>query len=63
MRAVISEPERRAASTMTTPTDNPEINRLRRGKSRPRGSHDIGISLNTAPRSRMLSASGTCSSG
>ena len=37
-RAVISEPERRAASTMTTPTESPEISRLRRGKSRARGS-------------------------
>ena len=33
IRAVISEPERCAASTMTTPTEAPEINRLRRGKS------------------------------
>ncbi len=37
-RAVISEPERRAASTMTTPSASPEISRLRRGKSRARGS-------------------------
>src|SRR4051812_50064902 len=35
IRAVISEPERRAASTMTTPTDRPEINRLRRGEGPP----------------------------
>jgi len=33
---VISEPERLAASTMTTPSESPEINRLRRGKSRAR---------------------------
>ena len=36
---MISEPERFAASTMTTPSDSPEISRLRRWKSRPRGSH------------------------
>jgi hypothetical protein len=33
---VIKEPERRAASTITTPTERPEISRLRRGKSRAR---------------------------
>ena len=33
IRAVVSEPERRAASTMTTPCAMPEIMRLRRGKS------------------------------
>ena len=32
----MSEPERFAASTMTTPSDRPEISRLRRGKSRAR---------------------------
>ena len=32
-RAVISEPERSAASTTTTPSEMPEISRLRRGKS------------------------------
>ena len=37
MRAVISDPERRAASTTTTPSEVPEISRLRRGKSRARG--------------------------
>ena len=31
------EPERSAASTMTTPTEMPEMMRLRRGKSRARG--------------------------
>ena len=35
---MISEPERFAASTMTTPSDSPEISRLRRGKSRARKS-------------------------
>ena len=37
-RAVISDPERRAASTTTTPSERPEISRLRRGKSCARGS-------------------------
>jgi hypothetical protein len=36
-RAVISEPERSAASITTTPREIPEISRLRRGKSLPRG--------------------------
>src|SRR5262249_2301919 len=36
-RAVISEPERSAASTTTTPSEIPEITRLQRGKSFPRG--------------------------
>ena len=36
-RAVISEPERSAASTTTTPSEMPEIRRLRRGKSLPLG--------------------------
>ena len=34
MRAVISEPERSAASITTTPSDRPEMSRLRRGKWR-----------------------------
>ena len=37
-RAVISEPDRLAASTTTMPTASPEMSRLRRGKSRARGS-------------------------
>ena len=45
MRAVISVPERRAASTTTTPIDKPEMMRLRRGKSWPRGWNPGGISL------------------
>ena len=44
IRAVIREPERRAASTTTTPSASPEISRLRRGKSRARGSQPSGIS-------------------
>ena len=48
-RAVIREPDRRAASTMMTPIERPEINRLRRGKSWARGSHPSGISEMAAP--------------
>ena len=51
-RAVMSEPERRAASTMTTPSASPEISRLRRGKSRVRGSQLSGISEIAAPSAR-----------
>ena len=47
-RAVISEPDRRAASTTTVARLRPEMMRLRRGKSRPRGSHSIGISETTS---------------
>jgi hypothetical protein len=36
MRAVMSDPDRVAASTITTPIDRPEMMRLRRGKSLPR---------------------------
>ena len=37
--------------------------RLRRGKSRPRGSHSIGISETTAPFSAMRGTIGTASGG
>ena len=57
-RAVISEPEPRAASTMITPSARPETRRLRRGKSRPRGSHSSGISETIAPYSAMRGSSG-----
>ena len=50
IRAVISEPERCAASTTTTPSAAPEIRRLRRGKSRARGTWPSGISEIAAPR-------------
>ena len=40
-----------------------EINRLRRGKSRARGSQPSGISVMAAPCSSIASASGTCSAG
>jgi hypothetical protein len=42
-RAVISEPERSAASITTTPSEIPEISRLRRGKSLPRGEKPGGL--------------------
>src|SRR3569623_1753655 len=62
-RAVISEPERRAASTMMLPTDRPEMMRLWRGKSCARGSHVSGISDAAAPLGTISSPSGTCSAG
>ena len=46
---MISEPERLAASTTTTPSDSPETSRLRRGKSRARGSQPSGISVMSMP--------------
>ena len=49
---MISEPDRRAASTTTTPSDRPEMSRLRRGKSRARGSQPSGISEIAAPRAQ-----------
>ena len=60
-RAVISEPERCAASTMTTPSDRPEMIRLRRGKSRARGSQPSGISEIAAPSARIASSRPMCS--
>ena len=48
-------PRRRAHS--------PEMSRLRRGKSRARGSQPNGISETKAPRARMASARSTCSGG
>ena len=62
-RAVISEPDLRAASTTTTPSASPDTMRLRRGKSRPRGSQPIGISLTQAPRSSNRSSRAACSAG
>ena len=52
IRAVISDPERCAASTTTTPSAAPEISRLRRGKSRARGTCPSGISEIAAPPAR-----------
>jgi len=48
---VISEPERSAASITTTPREIPEISRLRRGKSLPRGEKPGERSLIKRPRS------------
>ena len=52
-----------AASTTTTPKASPDTMRLRRGKSRPRGSHSTGISETTAPDSIIRSIKGTASFG
>ena len=61
---VLSDPERRAASTTTTPTDTPEISRLRRGKSRARGTWPSGISEIAAPFVPTMAASkSSCSGG
>jgi hypothetical protein len=62
-RAVINEPERRAASTITTPAGRPDIRRLRRGKSRARGSQANGISETAAPSARIASNRSLCSAG
>ena len=62
-RAVMSEPERRAASTTTVPSARPETMRLRLGKSRPRGSQLSGISETTTPFSVISSINGACSAG
>ena len=62
-RAVISEPERFAASTMTTPSASPEIKRLRRGKSRARGSQPSGISVSATPADKISSSRSPCSGG
>ena len=47
--AVISEPDRSAASITTTPRARPEISRLRRGKWRGSGAMPSGISETSAP--------------
>ena len=48
----MSEPERNAASMMTTARETPEMIELRRGKSRARATLPSGASLITAPRSQ-----------
>ena len=63
MRAVISVPDRRAASTMTTPSETPEMMRLRRGKSLARGTKPGGCSLTRQPRSPIWACSRSCSGG
>ena len=62
-RAVMSEPERRAASTTTIPSERPETSRLRRGKSRPRASQPNGISESAAPSSRICAMNAPWSAG
>ena len=54
--AVISEPERSAASITTTPRASPEISRLRRGKWRGSGAMPSGISdtSDAAPRDLVV---------
>ena len=54
--ALISEPERLAASTTTRPSARPATMRLRRGKSCARGSQPNGISETTAPPLRAISS-------
>ena len=63
MRAVISEPDRCAASTTTTPIAAPEIRRLRRGKSRASGTCPIGISEIAPPPSSIAASRSSCSDG
>src|SRR5262249_43984700 len=51
-RAVISEPERLAASTTTMPAHSPEMSRLRRGEKRGRGAWADGVFEAKAPCGR-----------
>ena len=51
MRAVMRVPDRRAASTISTPSASPEMMRLRRGKSWARGTKPGGFSVTRQPRS------------
>jgi hypothetical protein len=60
---VISEPDFLAASITKTPSETPEISRLRRGKSRARGSQPNGISQIAQPVSTSALTSGACSGG
>src|SRR5262249_51933187 len=62
-RAVISEPERLAASTTTMPAHNPEMSRLRRGKKRARGARAHGVSENKTPPARVGAARATRARG
>ena len=52
-----------AASTTTTPSEIPEINRLRRGKSFPRGAKPGDRSLMRSPRSPMSRCKSSLSGG
>jgi hypothetical protein len=62
-QAAISDPERSAASITTTPIEIPEISRLRRGKSLPRGKKPGDRSLISRPRSPMASCNASFSGG
>ena len=63
VRAVISVPDRRAASTISTPSAMPEMMRLRRGKSCARGTKPGGFSLTRQPRSPIWRCNSACSGG
>ena len=63
VRAVIRVPERRAASTISTPSAMPETMRLRRGKSWARGTKPGAFSLTGSPRSPILACNSACSGG
>ena len=62
-RAVISEPERAAPSTTTTPRDSPAMILLRRGKCRPMGTVPSGASAITVPSASSRSWSARFSLG
>ena len=53
----MSEPERAAASTTSTPRASPDISRLRRGKLCGAGGVPVGNSLTRAPVAAISSAS------
>jgi len=56
-RAVIRLPDRKAASTTTTPSDSPAMIRLRRGKWRAWGAVPRGASATTVPPATISTAS------
>ena len=62
-RADISEPERIAASTTMRPSDSAAMMRLRRGKSRARGSQPKGISVIDAPTPLSIAFNSSAFSG
>ena len=62
-RAVISDPDRGAASITTVPALIPAMIRLRYGKCRARGSVPGGISAMTSPRSYSASCRSLFSGG
>ena len=56
-RAVMSDPERAAASITSTPSESPDISRLRCGKFSASGGMPGGNSETSAPRAAMAAAS------